>query len=149
MTATVAILYAPGTNCHEETAAALERAGLGSEVVVLRDLLLVLHRDRRYVSGAAIAEGGTLLRVFEASLGSGLGACIELTPGVAATAAGQGALTAAKEELLFEQFSHAALVCTVTDAIVPRHVLVELDLVRAGVQSHFLVDQLEYLNSRL
>lgn len=34
-----AILYAPGTNCHEETAAALSRAGLSSALVLLRDLL--------------------------------------------------------------------------------------------------------------
>ncbi len=34
-----AILYAPGTNCHEETAAALERAGGRSELVLLRDAL--------------------------------------------------------------------------------------------------------------
>ena len=37
--ALTAILYAPGTNCHEETAAALERAGVRSELVLLRDLL--------------------------------------------------------------------------------------------------------------
>lgn len=37
--AEVAILYAPGTNCHEETAAAIERAGGTSELVLLRDLL--------------------------------------------------------------------------------------------------------------
>ena len=37
--AVTAILYAPGTNCHEETAAAIELAGGKSEVVLLRDLL--------------------------------------------------------------------------------------------------------------
>ncbi len=37
--AVTAILYAPGTNCHEETAAALERAGLRSELALLGDLL--------------------------------------------------------------------------------------------------------------
>lgn len=37
--ATTAILYAPGTNCHEETAAALERAGGRSELVLLHDLM--------------------------------------------------------------------------------------------------------------
>ena len=37
--ATTAILYAPGTNCHEETAAAIERAGGKSALVLLRDLL--------------------------------------------------------------------------------------------------------------
>lgn len=37
--AITAILYAPGTNCHEETAAAIELAGGKSEVVLLRDLM--------------------------------------------------------------------------------------------------------------
>ncbi len=37
--ADTAILYAPGTNCHEETAAAIELAGGTSELVLLRDLL--------------------------------------------------------------------------------------------------------------
>jgi phosphoribosylformylglycinamidine synthase subunit PurQ / glutaminase len=56
MTAPVAILYAPGTNCHEETAAALERAGLGSELVLLRDLLDGRTRLDRY--HAAVVPGG-------------------------------------------------------------------------------------------
>ncbi len=37
--ATTAILYAPGTNCHEETAAAVEFAGGKPELVLLRDLM--------------------------------------------------------------------------------------------------------------
>ena len=37
--AVTAILYAPGTNCHEETQAALELAGGRGEVVLLHDLL--------------------------------------------------------------------------------------------------------------
>jgi phosphoribosylformylglycinamidine synthase len=52
----VAILYAPGTNCHEETAAALERAGLVSELVLLRDLLDGHTRLDLYQ--AAIVPGG-------------------------------------------------------------------------------------------
>lgn len=54
--AITAILYAPGTNCQEETAAALELAGGKSELVLLRDLL-----DRRRRLGhyqAAIIPGG-------------------------------------------------------------------------------------------
>ena len=39
-----------------------------------------LHADSRYVSSSAIAEGGLLLRTFEASFGSGLGARIEVGP---------------------------------------------------------------------
>jgi phosphoribosylformylglycinamidine synthase len=34
-----AILYAPGTNCHEETAAAIELAGGSAELVLLKDLI--------------------------------------------------------------------------------------------------------------
>ncbi len=56
MTPTVAILYAPGTNCHEETAAALERAGLASELLLLRDLLAGQARLDRY--WAAVVPGG-------------------------------------------------------------------------------------------
>jgi phosphoribosylformylglycinamidine synthase subunit PurQ / glutaminase len=56
MTQAVAILYAPGTNCHEETAAALERAGLASELVPLRDLLNGEMRLDRY--WAAVVPGG-------------------------------------------------------------------------------------------
>ena len=37
------------------------------------DYLLELHAQRRYVSASAIAEGGILLRLFEAAFGSGLG----------------------------------------------------------------------------
>ena len=37
--AVTAILYAPGTNCHEETAAAIELAGGRTELVLLPDLL--------------------------------------------------------------------------------------------------------------
>jgi phosphoribosylformylglycinamidine synthase II len=42
------------------------------------DALLRLHREGAYVSGSAIAEGGLMLRLFEASYGSGLGARIDL-----------------------------------------------------------------------
>jgi len=37
--ARTAILYAPGTNCHEETAAAIELAGGKAELVLLHDLI--------------------------------------------------------------------------------------------------------------
>ena len=42
------------------------------------DCLLKLHAAREYVSGSAIAEGGVLLRLFEAAFGSGLGARLQL-----------------------------------------------------------------------
>jgi phosphoribosylformylglycinamidine synthase len=51
--------------------------GAGS-IRALWDTLLALHRKGSYVSGAAIAEGGILLRLFEASYGSGLGAHVDL-----------------------------------------------------------------------
>ena len=51
-----AILYAPGTNCHEETAAAMERASLASEIVLLRDLLDGRSRLANYQ--AAVIPGG-------------------------------------------------------------------------------------------
>ena len=54
--ALTAILYAPGTNCHEETAAAMERGGLKSELVLLRDLLD--GRSRLNAYQAAVIPGG-------------------------------------------------------------------------------------------
>lgn len=42
------------------------------------DALLGLHKAGSYVSASAIAEGGLLLRVFEAAFGSGLGATVNL-----------------------------------------------------------------------
>jgi phosphoribosylformylglycinamidine synthase subunit PurSL len=43
------------------------------------DCLLKLHADSRYVSASAIAEGGTLLRLFEGAFGSGLGVKLDLS----------------------------------------------------------------------
>lgn len=54
--ATTAILYAPGTNCHEETAAAIELAGGRAEVVLLRDLMEARARFEDYQ--AAVVPGG-------------------------------------------------------------------------------------------
>ncbi|MFB3923146.1 MAG: phosphoribosylformylglycinamidine synthase I [Terriglobia bacterium] len=54
--ATTAILYAPGTNCHEETAAAIELAGGKAELVLLRDLLDGRIRLEKYQ--AAVVPGG-------------------------------------------------------------------------------------------
>ena len=54
--ATTAILYAPGTNCHEETAAAIELAGGKTELVLLRDLLDGRARLDQYQ--AAVVPGG-------------------------------------------------------------------------------------------
>lgn len=54
--AVTAILYAPGTNCHEETTAAIELAGGRSELVLLRDLLDGRARLDQYQ--AAVLPGG-------------------------------------------------------------------------------------------
>jgi phosphoribosylformylglycinamidine synthase len=54
--AATAILYSAGTNCHEETAAAIEFAGGRAEVVLLRDLLD--GRTRLDKFQAAVIPGG-------------------------------------------------------------------------------------------
>ncbi len=51
-----AILYSPGTNCHEETAAAIEFAGGRTQLVLLRDLLDGRARLSEYQ--AAVIPGG-------------------------------------------------------------------------------------------
>src|SRR5208283_4218598 len=54
--ARTAILYAPGTNCHEETAPAIELAGGESELVLLKDLIGGESRLDDYQ--AAVVPGG-------------------------------------------------------------------------------------------
>jgi phosphoribosylformylglycinamidine synthase subunit PurQ / glutaminase len=54
--AQIAILYAPGTNCHEETAAAIERAGGNPALLHLHELLDGHGSLANY--GAAIVPGG-------------------------------------------------------------------------------------------
>src|ERR1700722_11313477 len=54
--ARVAILYAPGTNCHEETSAAIELAGGKAELVLLKDLIDGTDRLDDYQ--AAVVPGG-------------------------------------------------------------------------------------------
>ena len=76
--ALTAILYAPGTNCHEETAAAMNRAGLASETVLLRDLLderLFLNKYQAMVIPGGFSYGDHLGagRVFATLLVARLG----------------------------------------------------------------------------
>ena len=75
--------------------------------------LLMLHREQGYASGSAIAEGGIFLRLFESSLGSGLGATVELSGAVGAADKGQGADPAiagrSKARLLFGEFIGSVL----------------------------------------
>jgi len=54
--AKTAILYAPGTNCHEETAAAIELAGGEAELVLLKDLIGGARRLDDFQ--AAVVPGG-------------------------------------------------------------------------------------------
>src|SRR5262249_22167633 len=54
---------------------------------------------------------------------------------------------AAEQEFFFEQLAHAALIGAVADAVVAGKVLIELDFVRAGIGTHFVVDQLENLDA--
>jgi phosphoribosylformylglycinamidine synthase subunit PurQ / glutaminase len=54
--AVTAILYAPGTNCHEETAAAIEWAGGKTDLVLLADLMEGRARLDKYQ--AAVVPGG-------------------------------------------------------------------------------------------
>jgi phosphoribosylformylglycinamidine synthase subunit PurSL len=68
--------------------------GNAAAVRAVWDAALALHEEVRYVSGSAIAEGGLLVRLFEAAFGSGLGARIELGP----------KSTARRDELLFGEF---------------------------------------------
>jgi len=79
----------------------------GGDALAARDIwdaLLAWHRAGRYVSGSAIAEGGVLLRLFEASLGSGLGVKVD-------SAESKGAA-----ELLFGEFIGSALIEVEADA---------------------------------
>jgi phosphoribosylformylglycinamidine synthase subunit PurQ / glutaminase len=52
----IAILYSPGTNCHEETAAAIERAGGRTALLHLHELLVGHDRLENYA--AAVFPGG-------------------------------------------------------------------------------------------
>ncbi len=54
--AVTAVLYAPGTNCHEETISAIELAGGAARLVLLRDLMD--GRDRLENYQAAVVPGG-------------------------------------------------------------------------------------------
>ena len=53
---TTAILYAPGINCHEETAASIELAGGKTQLVLLKDLMDGVTRLEDYQ--AAVIPGG-------------------------------------------------------------------------------------------
>lgn len=71
----------------------------------LWDALLAFHSAERYVSACAIGEGGLIVRLFEAALGSGFGARINLDPLLDAHAARRPR----KDELLFGEFIGSVL----------------------------------------
>jgi phosphoribosylformylglycinamidine (FGAM) synthase-like enzyme len=84
------------------------------------DCLRELHTGKRYLSGSAIAEGGVLLRLFEAAFGSGLGARVEL----------DGVKAARRDGLLFGEFIGACLLEVAPEFEVPAHL--------AGIPHQFL-----------
>jgi phosphoribosylformylglycinamidine synthase subunit PurSL len=73
--------------------------GTAAEVCAVWDAVLALHAKGRYVSGSAVAEGGSLLRLFEAAFGSALGARIDL----------KAESDTRADELLFGEFIGAVL----------------------------------------
>lgn len=75
------------------------------------DDLLRLHSARQYVSGSAIAEGGILLRLFEAAFGSGLGARVEL----------DGFPPGRRDGLLFGEFIGSCLIEVSPDCELSSH----------------------------
>ncbi|HEX5413193.1 MAG TPA: AIR synthase-related protein [Terriglobia bacterium] len=84
---------------HGQRGDRLFNPGTSSEVRAVWNAVLALHGEGRYVSGSAIAEGGLLLRLFEAAFGSGLGARIDLDSQQAARS----------DALLFSEFIGAML----------------------------------------
>jgi phosphoribosylformylglycinamidine synthase len=84
------------------------------------DYLLELHAQQQYVSASALAEGGILLRLFEAAFGSGLGARVDL----------HGIPASRRDGLLFGEFIGACLLEVPQDFEIPAHL--------AGSPHHFL-----------
>jgi phosphoribosylformylglycinamidine synthase len=65
-------------DCYGQRGNRLFEAGDAASLKRLWDALLRAHRQGAYLSGSAIAEGGAMLRLFEASYGSGLGTRVSL-----------------------------------------------------------------------
>lgn len=84
------------------------------------DYLRELHAQGRYVSASAIAEGGIMLRLFEAAFGSGLGARIDL----------DGLQSGRADGFLFGEFIGSCLLEVAPDFEIPA------DL--TGVPHHFI-----------
>lgn len=71
----------------------------------LWNALLALHSAGRYASASPIGEGGLIVRLFEAAMGSGFGARIDLDPLLSACTADRPR----KDELLFGEFIGSVL----------------------------------------
>jgi phosphoribosylformylglycinamidine synthase II len=69
-------------DAHGQRGKRLFDPGDAASVRALWDALLAMHRRGAYLSGCAIAEGGTALRLFEASFGSGLGVRVRFRAGL-------------------------------------------------------------------
>ena len=65
-------------DCYGQRGDRLFDAYDAASIRALWDVLLRLNSQGGYVSGSALAEGGVLLRLFEAAFGSGLGVQIDL-----------------------------------------------------------------------
>jgi phosphoribosylformylglycinamidine synthase len=70
-------------DCYGQRGDRLFDAYDASSIRALWDALLRLHSRGAYLSGSAIAEGGVLLRLFEAAFGSDMGARVELDASIA------------------------------------------------------------------
>ena len=87
------------SDCYGQRGDRLFDAYGAASIRALWDTVLRLHSQGGYVSGSALAEGGVLLRLFEAAFGSGLGARIDLD----VSASGR------RDGLLFGEFVGSAL----------------------------------------
>jgi phosphoribosylformylglycinamidine synthase len=86
-------------DCYGQRGDRLFDAYDAASIRTLWDAVLRLHSQGGYVSGSAIAEGGVLLRLFEAAFGSGLGARLDLDVSVSGR----------RDGLLFGEFVGSAL----------------------------------------
>jgi phosphoribosylformylglycinamidine (FGAM) synthase-like enzyme len=75
------------------------------------DYLSELHSQQRYFSASAIAEGGIMVRLFEAAFGSGLGAQLDLG-GIAASR---------RDGFVFGEFIGTCLLEVAEDFQIPTH----------------------------
>ncbi len=107
-------------DCHGQRGDRLFDAYDAISMQVQWDYLMELHSRGRYVSASAVAEGGILLRLFEAAFGSGLGARVDL----------HGIPGARRDGLIFGEFIGACLLEVPPDFQIPTHL--------AGISHQFI-----------